>query len=312
MLARNRRLFVLMLSTAVVAGCGDDDTAPTDAGVDAASAGDAGLDAGATLDAGVDEDAGPGDGGSPFASCDPYTADSCGAGMKCVVVARMAEPMSFAFVVGCVPSSLGLAAEGLPCTYADATPADTSDSWVASNCRQGLSCSQNGHSYSTCNRICDAAHACGADELCGLFDTAGMVPGSCSTWSACDPVLQTGCAADQQCSVFFDGDTVHGVSACGPPGTTPVGDPCPGFAFEVTTPCVPGSQCYASPLPDGGTDGDYRCRAYCALGPTVDAGTPDGGVADAGLTGTCPGGETCVAPGEWLVIRSPTPAGICH
>jgi len=287
----------------LTAGCGDDSGNP-DSGADAAT--DASTDAArdATVDSG--HASGPTDAGvdavadAGTAACDPYTAGSCPAGQKCSVVLAYApddtlDTISF----GCVDADRAKG-EAAPCSInRDATPDNLTANSIADDCQQGLFCyrSESAPGVSVCRPMCDGSTTdCGNGRYCiGLNSDPYF--GLCQMAEGCDPVFQTGCGGGEACYVIgaTNGDLL---GTCFSPSTPDGGMPAAvGAPCMYLDSCQAGAGCFPEALPDGGF-GDALCRSFCTVGDAgmPDAGSMDGGVADAGpFTGSCAGSATCLA-----------------
>ncbi len=157
---------------------------------------------------------------APGPSCDPLLQSGCTSGTGCF----LRGPGD---VATCAPAGSG--GQGADCA-SDAS------------CSPGSQCHAG-----RCQKIC----AAGATTCPGETPYCQVAPGNaalglCGPAPGCDPVLLTGCPADDYCQV-----SAAGAHACGPAGIGSLGQPC-----DVSAECSPGSGCFSD------NDGTV-CRRYC-------------------------------------------------
>jgi hypothetical protein len=196
-----------------------------------------------------------------YSPCNPFDNTGCSSNQKCSAL-RNGSSLS----LGC--GSKGTKSEGDACT-----PIPTADAQTSDDCGDGLGCfSTKADNRTICRRICPypGANICPNGETCSM-----AVPGLSGLQfclapppaTACLPLEQTGCTADQACYGTPTGAT------CYKAGTAQPGETC-----HAANDCVPRATCVT-------INGTSTCHSFCS---TASGGTPS-------CSGTSTGGTFCAA-----------------
>lgn len=184
--------------------------------------------------------------------CDPFAQTGCGANLKC-----------------------GVDQAGNLLCDAVGTKTDQQTCTADTECAAGLACvGITGETGNKCRRFCqfDGALVCPAQQACVVQVKQGADPILCAAVPACDPWAQTGCAANQKCTLV---DFQNLVYTCGPAGTN--GDQ---VACTSDAQCVAGTVCA-----DFGAG--FKCHSLC------------------NATKTCPGTASCIGKTSTLTSKDP-------
>ena len=175
--------------------------------------------------------------------------------------------------------------EGVKCNAADVT-----------SCAAGLTCAQppDGNADAVCYKFCGADSECTAPGgWChpGPLETSASEGFTAKTCSLnCDPIAQTGCGTGQSCNLAISTDRSRLYTQC-------IGAGAGGYLAACTVPedCKAPFSCLKVSV-NGGAE------TQVCLQPCIAGADPDGGAADAGLSGACPASEVCraIAPPNTL------------
>lgn len=300
-----------------VGACGDGGS-----GADAGSAGDGDGDGrtGGDGDRGVGDVLGDGDSpglprsdagasGDPIPPCDRFDQFGCGAGQKCgIVIRRASDEESYGVYNGCVDvlKERGL---GAPCVQWSVayTGPDITDEVFIDPCEQGLVCAADATvpGLFTCQQSCQSGRyrdlpgrfCSKAGQYCSTVEQNPYIEW-CVQSAGCDPTDPLSCGEGSGCYLRPGDVEDEALSECYPAfePAVPDGDPC-----QFINDCAPGSLCWGPVrVPPGRWQPDeIRCRRACRPGADeMDGGADDSGMADAGPTGQCDLGQTCVPFGE--------------
>jgi hypothetical protein len=281
---------------ALSAACGDDDSAPSDAGLpkDAAVT-DASLTRIPRRDAAVSTT-------DPIAPCDRGDPSGCGPGKVCSVLVRQSpKAMQLTVSTGCLEERHPRAI-GDPCDpdYTNSAPyaaPGLTDLVYVDPCGPGLICSPDRlvRGAASCQPACSSGQLgdtpFGCQSTTALCLSTGSFVEFCREAERCDVATQTGCRSGEACYLRPSTDAKSLLAVCRPQPQKPAsdGDGCTGYYA-----CNPGSVCLG-PVhlpPSRWQSADVRCRHICS----TDAKDQDSGTdSDAGVGGSCRSGASCVA-----------------